>query len=977
MRRRLLAVLALAAATLVALTAAAAAQAAGGTITGTVTGASSHAPLESVEVCALVNGNGFGEAHCASTGSDGRYAIAGLPAGSYEVRFAPGYADSTHVQQFYPAKASRADAEPVSVSEGGTTAGIDAELAVGGELSGRVGAAGGGPLEGIGVCAEPVHFELGTHRCVSTEAGGEYAITGLGEDGYVIHFSGGPDYVDQYYDGKATHLEAGHVQVEYSGSVSGIDAELTPAGKIAGQVTEVGSGVDLAGVRVCATPSVLPDGLAAHCANTDSSGSYTIGGLAAGTYDVRFGPGATYLVQYFAGAENQEEAHPVTVTQGSTTGSVDAAMQPGGRITGTVTAASDHSPLQGILVCLNVENAHSSTCISSGADGSYAFSGLRGGNYTVGFSTQAPTRGYVDQLYSGKATHKTADPVAVTVGQTTAGIDAAMQTGGTIAGVVTDAVTHEPIEGVSVCADFHGSCVTTDAAGVYEIQGLPTGSYRVRFDPGAAARYLRQYFDGKATLAEAEPVAVTAGETTGGVDAAMVEGESISGTVTDAADGAAAPLVRVCARNAANGRIDRCDQTDTEGRYAIVGLAAGEYVVRFSPGYLSGSVGTPNRNYVAQYFDGKATLAEAEPVTVRKGAGSAGIDAAMHEGGKVSGRVTAASGGTPVVSAEVCAHVGSKPDGEHCASTGVDGEYVLEGLATGSYTISFGPTFYPFAPSNYAPQIAEGVSVAAEATHEHVDAALPTGGQISGHVTDASTGQGIGGVTVCAWQSGREEEEGEGAVPCGSTNSHGDYTVSRLATGSYKVEFSDLLYPYEDEEDPLGSGEPTAEETYVRQFWNAGAGAGSAAAVAVTEGSTTGGIDASLVPVGGTSGAVGSEEAGGGGSGESTGGDGGPSAAAPSGATSAGGVPTGRSLARKVRRHLKCRKGFAKKKVKGKVRCVRKRHRKHRKHHPHRRHRKHRGGAHRSTSPLGERLLSQVGKSNLDMPGRRPGPSAD
>jgi hypothetical protein len=696
-------------------------------------------------------------------------------------------------------------------------------------------------------------------------------------------------------------------------------------GTIAGTVTSAASSSPIEGVEVCATAT---GAYSSTCADTGSDGSYSIGSLEPGTYNVGFEPRwLDYLFQYYDGAEDREEAGVVTVEAGSTIGSIDAAMQPGGGITGTVTAADDHAPLQGILVCLHGENAAVTSCISTRADGTYAFSALAAGNYTLEFSSQGSAN-YVRQFYSGKATHKTADPVTVTAGETRAGIDAEMQTGGKIAGTVTDAATHEPIGGLSVCADFHDACATTDSSGSYEIPRLPTGSFEVRFGPDWATGYLPQYYDGNATLAEAEAIPVTAGESTGGVDAAMVEGASISGTVTDASSHQGAPLVQVCARDPGNGNIVRCDQTDAEGRYSIVGLVAGAYAVRFSPGYAEGG-GTPNRNYLTQYYDAKATLAEAEPVTVGDGAKRSGIDAVMHEGGEVSGRVTAASDGAPLIAAEVCPYVDGQRDWEHCTSTDGEGEYVLAGLPAGSYAIRFGPTHYPFAPSNYAPRTVEGVSVVAEQAHEHVDAALSAGGQITGHVTDASTGESVFRATACALEPGGEEE----AVACDETNAHGKYTISRLPTGSYEVEFSDLRYPY-GEEQPLENGEPTPEEIYVRQFWSGSASAGSAATVAVTEGSVVGCIDASLVPAGGYSGPF--EPAAG--CGESPGGSGSAGAAnvTPPSATT-GTEAAAPSLARKARHRLKCRKGFAKRRVRGKTRCVRVRHAKHRRHHPHHR----------------------------------------
>jgi hypothetical protein len=63
-------------------------------------------------------------------------------------------------------------------------------------------------------------------------------------------------------------------------------------------------------------------------------------------------------------------------------------------------------------------------------------------------------------------------------------------------------------------------CRPSKTDGTYEIPSLPAGGYTVRFTKSG---YVTQYFDGKATAAEADLVSVQASVTTGEVDAAMVK----------------------------------------------------------------------------------------------------------------------------------------------------------------------------------------------------------------------------------------------------------------------------------------------------------------------------------------------------------------------------------------------------------------------------------------------------------------------
>ena len=94
---------------------------------------------------------------------------------------------------------------------------------------------------------------------------------------------------------------------------------------------------------------------------------------------------------------------------------------------------------------------------------------------------------FAQSNYEDEPSFGAADEVSVTTGATTSGIDAEMEEGGEIEGLVTAAVGGTPIEGVEVCAlEPEGefafvSCALTNASGEYMVAGLPTGKYRVEF----------------------------------------------------------------------------------------------------------------------------------------------------------------------------------------------------------------------------------------------------------------------------------------------------------------------------------------------------------------------------------------------------------------------------------------------------------------------------------------------------------------
>jgi Carboxypeptidase regulatory-like domain len=264
--------------------------------------------------------------------------------------------------------------------------------------------------------------------------------------------------------------------------------------------------------------------------------------------------------------------------------------------------------------------------------------------------------------------------------------------------------------------------------------------------------------------------------------------------------------------------------------------------------------------------------------------------------GAISGTVTAASGGAALKGVEVCAYevVGEE---EACILTSASGEYTISGLAPAEYKVEFWPhreglnyitQFYNDQPTFGA---ADSVPVTAGVTAAPINAQLHEGGRIAGTVTDASTHAGVGEIIVCAFESISEE----GA--CVLTATGGQYTIAGLPSGSYEVVFA----PNFEEEELPG--------TYITQYYNDKPTFATANLVPVTApGGTTSGIDAALAkrPLPKV-----------------------PTISVPS-------VIAPPPVPAPVAKPLTCKKGFKKKTVAGKARCVKvHHHRRHRQPHHH------------------------------------------
>ncbi|MFI5010207.1 MAG: carboxypeptidase regulatory-like domain-containing protein [Solirubrobacterales bacterium] len=494
-----------------------------------------------------------------------------------------------------------------------------------------------------------------TCQVTASNSGGEYTITGLFNGSYKVQFSSseGGNYEPQWYNGKSLNGEAAAVPVTAPNLTLGVNAALSAGGQISGRVTAASGGAALAGIEVCVGETGFGlFGLFGNCASTNGNGEYTIQSLPSGTYSVTFSAFACGEISCTQQNYLSQSEPGVAVTAGGAPATVNAALSSGGLISGRVTAASGGAALAGIEVCASETSGELfGNCASTNAGGEYTISGLpSGASYIVGFSRGREGGNYAPQWYNGMPSKTGATPVAVIAGSTTPNIDAALATGGQIAGKVTAASGGAALANITACTsgefEFIGNCASTNVGGEYTVKGLPAGTYKVTFLAVACGEigctqqnYLSQSERG---------VVVAAGSTTPNIDAALATSGQITGKVTAASGGAALANVGVCF----GGPVSGCASTSTNasGEYTIPGLPSGVYNVSFMPSHEGGS-------YLPNFVSSVVVTA---PNT------TSGIDAALPPGGQISGRVTAASGGASLANIEVCANSGPV---EGCAIT--------------------------------------------------------------------------------------------------------------------------------------------------------------------------------------------------------------------------------------------------------------------------------------------------------------------
>jgi hypothetical protein len=434
------------------------------------------------------------------TDETGYYEVEGLAAGTYYV-VADGNNYQGEVFDNIPCvSCDVTTGTPVTVYSSSATSGINFWLNEYGHITGSVRDA-------------TSYQDLYTRVRVYTNAGGyvgssysyngDYDIAGLAAGTYFLTagaevgshlgelYSQHPCWDDESAPG-CDPTQGNHVPVANNTTTSGINFTLSRSGSISGSIVD---GIDGSSPSA-SVYAIRSDG---NWTGYDyvSGGSYTIEGLAPGTYQL-IADAHSHIDEFWLNRPCPGEypldcpitGTPVSVGAGSQLSGYSFTLDRYAKITGVVTTASDGQPVAHQSVAAYDPEGNRVDTAFSDLDGVYLLDSLYPGSYFV--ATWDENVHVIDQLFNGiecfggpgdGCDPVTGTPVLTWANSAAAGIDFDLQRTGAISGRVVHDPTGAPLSSVRVRAyDAQGSAVrydTTDAQGMYAIQGLGNGNYYV------------------------------------------------------------------------------------------------------------------------------------------------------------------------------------------------------------------------------------------------------------------------------------------------------------------------------------------------------------------------------------------------------------------------------------------------------------------------------------------------------------------
>jgi hypothetical protein len=399
-----------------------------------------------------------------------------------------------------------------------------------------------------------------------------------------------------------------------------------------------------------------------------------------GSFEIWVQPGQYYLAVsangyggvYYENGFDEDSATSVTVAEVTGASGLDFTLSPEATISGFVYESDGETPISGASVYAFPENGGQEREAFSAPDGSYTVLGLSSGNYRV----YATGEGYAFAYYSS--------PVAVTQPDNTPGININLDRAYPVSGHVYEEDGVTPVTSGSVIflnQYFQGFKSTNIQEDGSYIDFLPEGQYY--FATSYIVGFGGEMYDNACGGTTATQVTVAGPDGVSGIDFQLGPEASISGYVFKSDDVTKEPNGYVFIKPAGGG-VRSTSRTTDDGYYEFNGLCSGDYIIS-----------AVADGYSLEYYQDKATEAEATPVTLTQPGMTSGINFVLgSQSISISGTVVLEDLVTPLSGVTV------RYDATHTAVTNTGGEFLFANVSPGNYTLTPTRSGYVFSPAS-------------------------------------------------------------------------------------------------------------------------------------------------------------------------------------------------------------------------------------------------------------------------------------
>jgi hypothetical protein len=555
-----------------------------GLVSGSVRDAQSLTPLRAMVVAAYRNDGSIQGS--ATTDASGNYGLS-LPSGDY--RMLAYDLSGVYATTFAGDADSYETTVPIVVGEPTLTRTFN--LRRGGTIRGKI----AGDSSALANATVAVYNLSGTRRGFSpTDGGGTYSLVVPPGSYKLVAFDAHGAFAARFYASANTFAAADIITI-VAQQTQVADMILERAATISGTVTDASTSIPQPGMNVIAYDLF---GVLVANVLTETTGQFQLR-VPAGSYKLVVTDATQRYATTFAGdATSFEQTIPLTVSA-TEIRTVPLKVQPGGIITGHVSAAG--VPLPSMTVSAFNLDGTTRTSSTTLPDGSYTLVAPAG---DFKFAAYDPATAFATRFYSQSNTFRSATRITSVPGQTINGIDFTLDRAGIVTGLVTDKLTGIGLPEITIAAyDNAGTqlgTAPTNHLGQYRL-GLPSGSYRIlAFD--TALNYATGYI-GEASSFETEPLLVIAAPSGASADFRLSHGVQLSGTVADS-KGTPVNGVEVSALDGLGNKVS--SGVTNAGRFSIV----------LTPASYRLACTDPQNRYYSSYYENSSTLAGARPVSV-------------------------------------------------------------------------------------------------------------------------------------------------------------------------------------------------------------------------------------------------------------------------------------------------------------------------------------------------------------------------